>query len=364
MSILGPIYLYQAGFSIQAILLFFIVTALVKVGSLFIVFNLAGRHGPQLTMLLGVCLMMVYFVCFGLIEAAGWSIYIAAAMLGLANAFFYPSFRMNFSLQVRRTQINAQVARLNIITIIFSAIAPAIGGLLATLVSIQAPYYLAALIFLIVFMTLLRGSEARPHPSFTMNRIPKGPAMRDYIANSSYSFSGLADLAVWPLLIGLIIPTYAGIGAYVGVMVILAVAVQYGVAHYGKRYGERDVLYAGVVLNSVYNTLRIFASTTGQLIGLGLVDAASGSLLSGAYGSRFYKNIDKKRRFEYLFGMEFANSITWLLYFPVLLVASYVLSFEATIRFGVICVIPAVVGMLLIRLRATRPGRFLRQVEQ
>src|SRR6476469_9422182 len=52
-SFIGPIYLYRLGFSLQALILFMICTALCKVGSLPLVFKTIARYGARPCMFVG-----------------------------------------------------------------------------------------------------------------------------------------------------------------------------------------------------------------------------------------------------------------------------------------------------------------------
>ncbi|MFZ2836198.1 MAG: MFS transporter [Candidatus Saccharimonadales bacterium] len=352
-SILGPIYLYRLGFSFHEIILYFIMTAIVKVAALFLVFKLASKFGPRVTMATGILLMVAHFVCFSAVESHGMPLYVVGSLLGLANAFFYPSFRLSFSFVTETKKAGMQVAKLNTISMVFTVASPVVGGVIAGLFGVVAVYYLAAALFFgtFVFLLLRNNGGERYIRQFNLSNIPRGGAVRDYLSNASYSFSGLADLLVWPLFIGLLIPTYAGIGGYAGLLVGMSVIVQLWVGKIADRKGESLFLGAGVTLSLAYNVLRVFISSVGQLIGLSILNALGSSLLASSYGSRFYKNVDTRRRLEYLFMMELANSVTWLLYFPVLLGLSYLLSFDDALRVGIMLIAPAVIGMVFMRSR-------------
>lgn len=358
-SILGPIYLYRNGFSFQVIIMYFIVTALVKVAALFVVFKLAGSLGPKVTMVVGIVFMIVHFMCFASMVSLGTPLFIVGALLGLANAFFYPSFRMCFSFATQTNATGMQVAKLNSLSTLFTAVAPVIGGVVAGVAGVVATYYIAAGVFALALLFTAGQSIPSPKLGFHFKDIPRGAAVRDYFSNASYSTSGLADLLAWPLLIGLIIPTYAGIGMYAGLLVAASVGVQLWVGRVGDKKGDKLFLLGGAAVNVLYNALRLFASSVGHLVGLSMLSALSSSLLSSSYGARFYKNIHPQRHLEYLFMMEFANSITWLVYFPLLLWVSSVASFENTLRIGIILIVPAALGMTVMRSRGS-----MRKAEQ
>lgn len=348
-SILGPVYLLHLGFDLQTLLLYFVLTAVVKVASLFVVFPCAARYSPRVTMLVGASVMVLHFMWFAWSSHTVAWLAVLAALLGVANAFFYSSFRINFSFATTQSRASREVARLNNYTTAAMAIAPVVGGFVASYIDIRLTYICAALLFAAAAYLAYRYSPTRQTLSFGFHKIPRGGALRDYAANASYSASGLADLAVWPLYLAIIVPTYAGLGLYAGVVVGVAIVVQAIVGRATTLRHERFALYGGVVLNFGYNIGRIMVTSVPQLVGISIVSSFSSAMLAGVFGARFYKNIDPRHHLEYLFGMELANSVTWLVYFPVLLWMSTWLSYEETLRAGVLLVVPAVLGMCAVR---------------
>ena len=353
-AVFGSIYLIQSGFGLRDIILYFIMTAIVKIACLWLVFPLAARYGARRLVITGICLMVVHFVWFASLQHSYLWLGILAALLGAANAFFYPSFRILFSQATHHDTVSRSVASQNNYTIIASALAPIMGGAVASLLDIRLTYLIAALLFAGAALLTLRLPRAVPKLQFHLRRIPRGGALRDYAANASYSFSGLADTSLWPLYLAVIIPTYAGIGAYTGFAVVLTLITQTLVGRISSPRSERTALYGGIVLSSLYGVGRAVATTVSQLIGLGFVNALGSALLAGAYGTRFYKNIHPEHHLEYLFAMELANSVTWLVYFPILLLATVALSDESVLRLGILLVIPAVFGMALMRIYKPR----------
>jgi hypothetical protein len=90
------------------------------------------------------------------------------------------------------------------------------------------------------------------------------------------------------------------------------------------------------------------AGYPGGWAGITVISSFGSSLIASAYGGRFYKNIDTARRMEYLFATEMANSLPWLLYFPLLLIVSHNFSLLSTLKIGIVLIAPATLGMNLI----------------
>jgi hypothetical protein len=272
-----------------------------------------------------------------------------ALLKALANGLYYSAFRASFSYNCNKSLAGRQVTRLNSLMNVLSILAPMIGGVVAAVLGVSAIYLIAAGMFVVAFLVLMMGGWSEPPPRFDLRRIPGGGALRDYWSNGFYSFSGVADLLVWPILISIIVPGYAGIGALGSALVLISVVLSLWVGKVEDKRGERVFTLAGSILTTIYSAARVLATSVVHLVGLGVVSSLGGALLSSSYESRYYKNVDLKNGLEYLFAMEIANSLSWLIYFPILLVVSYFVSFTDLLYVGVILVAPTVLGVMLIR---------------
>jgi MFS family permease len=346
-SAIGPIYLYRIGFSLKSIIVFFILTAIFKVASLPLVFRLVSKIGVNPIIIFGIVTMAAHLLIYSTITRNS-SLVLLAATLGIANASFFPVFRIAFSLALSADKAASQSALLNTLSLVFSALMPIIGGIIATFFSPRLAYTLPFFIMLFALIPILNYPNAKPE-RIRFSRKYSKTAWREYRANASYSFSGLADMLVWPIFLSMLIPTYAGLGILAGVVILISAGIQIVVGKLCDRQDESYYLFAGTLLVTGYNFTRVFVLTIPQVIGLSAISAVGSSVIASAYGGRFYKNIDTSCRLDYLFGAEMANSIPWLIYFPILLVVSYYFSVPETLKFGTLIIAAATLSMNLKR---------------
>lgn len=353
-SVLGPIYLYNIGYSIEWIMLFLLLTAIIKLPLLYISFKCIAKWGSHRTMALGIFFLILSYLSIGTIELFHWSIIVLALTKALANAFYYPSFRVSFANDCDKTKAGTQISVLHSVMLGLGLIAPLAGGLIATEWGVSATYYVGALMFVASALILITTRKRTTDTSrFALKDIPYKKVRNDYLSNGFYSTSGLADLLAWPLLISFIVPSYAGIGLVGSLFVLLSLIISLVVGRIEDKRGERVFTVTGSVLGMIHSGLRVMVTSATHLVGLGFIGAISSALLANSYESRYYKNIDKKHSLEYLFMMEVANSIPWLIYFPILLLLSLVASTQVVLYAGIILVAPAILGTMLIRFSNT-----------
>lgn len=354
-SVLGPIYLYKIGYSIEWILWYLLLTALIKLPLLYVAFKCIARWGSYRAMAVGIFFLILSYLSIGTIEVFDWPIFILAATKALANAFYYPAFRVSFANDCDKTKAGTQISALHSIMLGLGLIAPLAGGLIATGWGVSAVYYVGALMFATSSMVLLSARRGTENLSFNLTNIPYGKAKNDYISNGFYSTSGLADLLAWPLLLSFIVPSYAGIGLIGSLFVLLSLGVSLLVGKLEDKRGERVFTVTGSILGVFHSGLRVLVSSITHLVGLSLVGAISSALLASSYESRYYKNVDRKHSLEYLFMMEVANATPWVVYFPIMIILSMIIDVKLLLYVGVLLIAPAVLGTMLIRFSTTPP---------
>lgn len=344
----GPIYLYRSGHDIRDLLIFFALTALIKILVLPLVFRVMHRVGSNRMMTIGIVFFILNFILFATLPL-GWPLWLLALTKAFANACYYPSYRVNFAIAHTKEKTGSQSAFSQSMVLALGIFAPLAGGLLSFFWSVSGVYIVAIVLFAIASLVIWNAPQEYIG-RIKFKNIPNGSAMKDYASNLSYSFSGLSDLFVWPILISLIIPSYVGIGAIATIFAFLSIIVTvYVGSRIDRPKSKARYLGYGVGFNFLYGLGRVFATSTGHLVGLGFLSALGSSMTAVSYDKRYYTNAAKQHWLEYLFAQEFANALPWLVYFPILIVASYYLSTAQLLYAGVLVTLPFIFGTLFIR---------------
>jgi MFS family permease len=347
-SVFGPIYLYRSGYSIMEILLYFLFIAIFKIFVLPIVFKGLSVIGSNKMMVVGIAFFVANFLLFATISVVVWPLWLLALAKAIGNACYYPAYRINFAAVHSKLHTGQQAAALSSLVLGLSVLAPLAGGVIATIWSVSGVYVTAAILFVIGAVVIWNAPQITL-PKIDFTKVPLKYVKRDYVANFAYSFSGLAELFVWPIFISLIISSYAGIGVIGSFFVLFSIVVTMYIGKAtDKKAGERKYIKYGIVIGTLYNVARIFAATTLHLIALGFFQALSSSLISSAYDKRYYTNAARPHWLEYLYAQEIANSIPWLVYFPILIVVSCFVGTQMLLLVGIIITIPALIGVSLI----------------
>lgn len=348
-SIFIPIFLLRLHYSLQHIFWFYALAGLFMVPLDLLGFWLITKVGANRTMVIGNVGNVAFYLMLFLLPSLHEPLWIIAFWRGFYSAIYYPAFNANFIAARAHNKTGTQIGLLSAITLALSGIAPAVGGLLAASLGLTWVYACAVILIIIGSLPLLVGKEHLHVTQFRLRLIPWRQEYKDFLANGLYNIPGFVEQIIWPLLISIIISSYAGIGIVGSVIVICSIVISLYVGHKEDRVGERRYINQGIMTGAIGDVGKLLAADPVGVVGVNIISGASSALLANSFISRYYKNADSEYMLEYTFGMEVTHSVIWALYFLLLASLAAFLSFKAVLIFGIVLAIPATLGVRWIR---------------
>jgi MFS family permease len=255
-AIFEPIYLYQVGFSIPQILLFFGAVYLVYIFLLPLGACICRRHGYEHTMLFSSPFLVLYYLSFLAIpQHPAWMV---AAVLALAiqKVLYWPSFHADFATYSKLSEEGREVSNMGAVTVGVGVVAPALGGLLAATFGFSALFVVVSLLILASNIPMLRTPEA-----YEPRRFSYFDAWRRLFARRNrrrlWTLAGFGGefvaMFAWPLYIVIAVPSVVT----VGVIIAAANLVNTVVLLYVGRVVDEDGIGKPTVVRrgAVYMTL-------------------------------------------------------------------------------------------------------------
>lgn len=138
------------------------------------------------------------------------------------------------------------------------------------------------------------------------------------------------------------IPTYAGVGALSSVIVLTSILVSVYVGRREETKGVRHYIREGTLLNGIGQALKVFVVNTGQVFGVNFVSGIGYSLYLTSYNTRYYEKIERYG-LPYLFIMQAASAIAWIVMFGTLLLLTLSfpeLSARSVLLAGILLAVP------------------------
>lgn len=343
-GIFVPIYLYDLGYSLTWIGVFFLVSSLMRYPLEFLNGHLVSKFGSKHVLTASFLALIVYFFLMqGVPYWSGW-LWIAAFFLALEMSWYWVSRNMHMSQNRSHDHGSRQISRVIILQRVAAAVGPLIGGLVGALFGLEFSLLLAAFVLILAAYPLFRTQDYYETRKFKFVGLKMPYTALSYLG---LQVNSITTLFMWPLFIYLVLGGYESIGFIIAITVVLGGFITHFIGKMGDQ-GKNPILLAiGSVMEAFTNVLRGVTSSFGSILGVNMMSDFSAYLIAGPATSIRFEQSDTTDRLNFVVNCQLwavnGKSMAWLL----LVVFSLVLSLEATLQ---AVFIVSAVGALLIPL--------------
>jgi MFS family permease len=278
------VYLFQNGYSIPFIAMYWIGFFLFKTLVALPAAKYAAAFGPKHGILLSNILYIPSMIIFAFVPEWGLpAIVVAGAMQGLSAALYDLCHMIDFSKVKSVDHAGKEIAYMNIVEKIATGLSPLIGGMLAFVAGPQTTMLAAGLLFAMAAMPLFKTAEPiSTRQKLAFRGFPWKLAWRSFIAETAIGFDGLASSSAWSLLVAVAIlgvhgdnQVYAQLGALLSVVLLAALAASYVYGTLIDRKRGRELLRIAVMANSLVHLTRPFVSSPQVVAGVNAANEAA-----------------------------------------------------------------------------------------
>ena len=295
------IYLYQLGYSIVFIGLFWACFYAFKAFIGLPVAALVARIGPKHAILISNLLYIPAMVCFALLPEYGvWLLAPTLVLQGLSAGMYAIAYSIDFSKVKSMEHAGKEIAYMNMLEKITTGLSPLVGGIVALFFGPQVTLVLAAALFSLAAAPLFKtGEPVRVHKKLQFKGFPWRLLFRQSLAQWSVGFDVFASGTVWALYTAILIlgisdenDIYAKTGALLSVVLIAALVASYAFGRLIDRRKGKDLLQVGVVANSITHLLRPFVGTPGTVAGLNAANEVATTAYTMPFTRAVFDNAD------------------------------------------------------------------------
>lgn len=348
-TIFIPIYLLNLNYDLGEIILYYLMMAVLWGVLQYPILKISNRIGTNKAMVVSFVLQFSQLVLLATLPIMGWPLWALSIAWALYVAFYWPCFRASFAKGLDGKHPGRSVGISNALTTVAYGIAPAVGGIVATIFGITSIYIAAMVILALAAVPLLTGPEIIKNDPFDLSKLRLGRVKRDLIANAASEVDDMALSIIWPLLIFLIFPTYAGVGILSSIAVISGIVISLYVGRREERRGVRHYLNEGVAVTAFSNAGRLVADTTASIATVNLFSGFGHALLNTPYITEYYKEANKEPRLAYMYGMMVACAIADSLFFALMFALAQVVPDKTVLAAGLAAIVPITLAIRLIR---------------
>jgi MFS family permease len=347
-TIFVPIYLYRLGYSIPAIMGYFLMTSVFWGLTQAWALRFANRIGFNRCMGLSLLIQGFQILMLATLKNNHWPLWSIALVWGVSISMYWTQFRACFTRSLLHRRVGPAVGVSSALLMLAYGIAPAIGGAIASWLGIGVLYILTMLCFVAAALPLFTGEELLEHEAFSLREIRWRKIYRDLLANAGGEVDTMVATSVWPLFIFLIIPTYVGVGILSSVSVIASIFIA---LYVGERQARKMSSYLnnGTSIISLTNSVRLVIQSVSQIAGVNFFNGLGQALMVTPFFSRNYQNAEREPLLPYVYAMLISCSIADTLLFSLLLLLSLVIPVKIVLIIGLVLAIPASYAIRLIR---------------
>ncbi len=319
-AIFIPIYLFQKGFSLNEIFLFFAILSAAFAFFSFFATKLSTKIGIKHSILISMPFLIAFYFMLQFISLKGF-FYLTPIIGGIHGSMFWINYHLDFARFSSKKIRTQQISGCMILSLILAVLGPVIGGLILLYLNFNFLFILVSVILLIATIPLFMSKETYIHKSFSFKQIKivlKKLGPKGIIGFVGFGMT-LASALIWPLFMFMIIKTYLNVGALTTVALFTGIISTFFVGKLSDKFGKDKILGMGSFLSSIMWFIIIFVKTTFHILGinifLGITAPASGG--GPAFDAINYDIAKRKHIAEIIFIREttIRASLTLLLLF-------------------------------------------------
>lgn len=295
------IYLYQQGYSIIFIAGFWAAFYAIKVLMAIPATAMTAWIGPKHAILASNILFIPSMIAFALLPEYGpWLLVVVVTFQGLSALLYGIAYNVDFSKVKSVEHAGKEFAYMNIVEKVATGMSPLIGGALAFFVGPVVVMFVAAVLFGLAAVPLLRtGEPVKPRQRLRFKRLPWHLVRGTALSQWAYGFDVFTSATAWSLYVAIFIigvaannDVYLVNGILMSVVLLSALASSYV---YGKlidgRRG-RELLRFSVIANALTHLSRPFVVTPVNVASLNVANEAATTGYAMSYNRGIYDNAD------------------------------------------------------------------------
>ncbi len=268
------VYLYEMGYNLQFIMLFWLYFYILKIPSTFLSSYFVAHFGPKHGILVSNLLYVPAMAALGLVSKFGIASIVAwGVFMALSSAMYHISYMIDFSKVKNIDHAGKEIAFMNILEKIAIGISPIVGGLIALWFGLQIVIWVAALLFAVSALPLFRLIEpVRTRQKLEYSGYPWRETILSIFAQTGVGFDYVTTGIVWSLFIVIVIfpgvgwDVYVRLGVLSSVTILAAVTASYAYGKLIDRSKGGSLLNISVMANALVHAFRPFVNAPSSIV--------------------------------------------------------------------------------------------------
>tara|TARA_Y100000310_G_C20624800_1_gene785276 strand:- start:93 stop:1220 length:1128 start_codon:yes stop_codon:yes gene_type:complete len=317
-----PLYLFvELGYSLQTVILFFIVWIISFALMLYPATKCVSRYGAKHCMIFSAPILIIALLLIMFLQKYSFLFYPAAIFTGAELAFFWIGFHIDAALQGKKKSIGRESALISVIGILPTIFGPFIGGLILIYFNFTVLFVLSLALAIISFVPLIFSKEIYAKTDFDWKYLMKKTHIKYFFAFFAQGVRGTTRLVFWPLFIFAILGGYLSMGVYGTVATLVTSIMGLFIGGWADKGRKSFIIRVSGFFETIFWFLRAFVSTVAQVFGIGILGGFSYLGVSIPLLAKSYYRAKKEKVAGFIFFREMCVRLGGL---TVLLIILYI----------------------------------------
>jgi len=296
------IYLYQLGYSIVAIGLFWTGFFVFKTLLALPAARFIAWIGPKHAILISNLLYIPAMVAFALLPSFGtWLLFVSLIFQATSATMYSIAYLIDFSKVKSVDHAGKEIAYMNIFEKLTTGLSPLIGGFIAFLFGPQVVIVIAAILFAAAAAPLFKtGEQVRVNQKLSFRGFPWKLLFGHSLAQVSIGFDVFASGTVWTLYVAITIlgltsesnSVYAITGLLVSVVFLVAIIASYTYGRIIDRRKGGELMKVGAIANAATHLVRPFVMSPVTVAGMNAANELATTAYTLPYTRAVFDNAD------------------------------------------------------------------------
>lgn len=325
-GIFVPLFLYDIGYTLSMIAGFYIFTMVIRVPMELVAAKLITSLGAKHTLTISYSSLFLHFLTLYSLQFFPWLWPLAGAFLAGEMAFFWMSYHLQASSVRTRKKASSQISMTIVLSRMFMALGPLIGGVVAVSYGVEYTLLLAALLLVTASYPLFKTPDVSLKAKLRTREIKFDFFGRDSLAHLAHQINNVVATYLWPLWLLFVLGDYSQIGFIIALSIILGLGLTLWVGRLGDSGHNDMLLKVGTGIKSISHWLRVFSDSFGLAFLTNWLSDIGDNFATGPYMEKFYEAADEGKRFEYILQMNVLSAVGKMLGWVVLLLLTLYLA--------------------------------------
>ena len=337
-----PIFLYELGYDISEIVLFFVFYFSARIALHIPSGFLVARIGPKHGIIFSFIVQLVSSVSFLTLPDYQWPLWLVAGIWAVANTIFFTAYHVDFSKVKHSDHSGKEMGFANILQRVGGALGPITGGAVATIFGAQYIFLVMMGLLLLGLLPLLTTPEpVKTRQKIRFRNLKLHAIKRDIVSYIGLTVAHQLSVTLWPLYLGIFAlgaNVYLELGVLSSIGFVVSIFTAYAIGKTVDRRRGRELLHISALGDMFVQFFKPFVGSFPFALFVNTAGESTAVSMRIAYQKGMYDAADDLpgNRIVYISVMEMFGAIAKVVVWLLILSLGLIVGFEIAIIVGFI----------------------------